>query len=75
MDGNLKLLEILLSLLKREGFKVETYNKYGQYFIEFETSGLQIRELKRIIEFLPLKSVITHSENGCICINTMININ
>jgi len=75
MDNNLKKVNSIRSFIEREGFKVEIYNRYGQYFIEFETTGLRIYEINKIIPFLPLKSVITHSENGCMCINTMININ
>jgi len=75
MDENLTKFNRLLFSIQREGFKVETYKKYGQYFIEFETTGLKVYELNKIIELLPLFAVITHSENGCLCINTMININ
>jgi hypothetical protein len=75
MDENFKKFRNIVSLIEREGFKIETYNKYGQYFIEFETTGLRVYEVKKIIDLLPIRSVITHSDNGCLCVNTMININ
>ena len=72
MNIHLKNLEILI---KEQKVKFKTYKKYGVYFIEFETTGLQVREMKRIIEFLPLGAIITsNSDNRSLCINTRISV-
>jgi len=74
MDINKKHLDNLVTLIEQEKFNVTVYTRYGRYFIEFDTTGLQVREMKRIIEYLPLGSIITSSDNRSLCIDTMINI-
>lgn len=73
-EENLRIIENLVYLIEQEKFRVDVYKKYGRYFIEFETTGLQIREIKRFIEYLPLSAIITSSNNRCLCIDTNINI-
>ena len=75
MNHNEKTLENVLTLIKGEGFKVETYKEYGRYFIEFETTGLTVTSLRKIIEFIPSRSVVSSSpRNRCMRIDTGIKV-
>ena len=70
MDTQIK--NIIL-LIKEAGFKVKPLKMYGVWILEFEHTGIQVRELKRFIEFLPKGATLTTS-NGCFAINTRISI-
>jgi len=73
MNFNKKTIKNLLTLIKGEGFKVELYTKYGRYLIEFETTGLTVTSLRRLIEIIPSRAVFTSSpSNRCIVIDTGI---
>lgn len=73
MGSNLEKIEILVKLIEQEKFNIEVFKSYGRYFIEFETSGLQVREMKKFFEYLPSSSIIT-SHNDCLCIDTTISV-
>jgi len=69
-----KTLKNILRLLEQEKFKVDVYKKYGRYFIEFEMTGYNVRDIKKFIEYLPERAVITSSHNRSFCVDTNINI-
>ena len=68
------ILDNLVLLIEEQGFKVDVYKLYGRYFIEFETTGLTVQGIKRFIEFLPRRAIITSSRNRSLCIDTQISV-
>jgi len=72
--NNLTTIKNSILLIKQEGLKVTTYPMYGVHFLEFETTGIQVRDMKRIIEYLPVGAFITSAQNGSLCINTRLSI-
>jgi len=75
MNHNEKTLKNIVTLIKGEGFNVKTYTEFGRYFIEFDSTGLSVTSLRRIIELIPSRSIISSSpRNRCFRIDTGISI-